>query len=89
MITMEAIRVKLLPTPAESPDVEKCIICQTSSDDATISTSNGRKRIRDAAEIREDSVAKRLKYLESNDEHFVYHMTNDCYKSYTMKKNIR
>lgn len=66
MITMEANTsgVKLLATLGESPDVKKCIICQRSTDDATISTySNGRKHIRDAAEIRQDSVAKLLENL--------------------------
>ena len=75
--------VKLLPTPVESSSVEKCIICQTTTSDPVISNTNGRKRIRDAADIRKDSVTKRLKLLGDHEEHFVYHMTNDCHKKYT------
>lgn len=80
--------VKLLPTPAESPSVEKCIICQIATSDPTISNANGRKRIREAAEIRKDSVTKRLKLLGEQDGHFVYHMTNYCYKKYTLRKTL-
>ena len=50
------------------------------------STENGRKRIIDAAEMREDIVEKRLKLQKG--EKFVYRMNNQCYKTYTMK-NIR
>lgn len=81
-------RVKLLPAPAESPSVEKCIICQTTTSDPTISNANGRKRIREAADIRKDIVTKRIKLLGDHEENFVYHMTNDCYKKYTLRKTL-
>ena len=82
-------RVKLLPAPAESPTVEKCIICQTTTTYPTTSNANGRKRICEAADIRKDTVTKRLKLLGDHREHFVYHMTNDCYKKYTMAKTLK
>lgn len=74
-----------LSKPAEDRpfDVTKCIICQDRSDDKTMSTDNGRKRIREASDIRNDNVSKRLKLIEGDE--FVYHMTNKCYKRYTMK----
>lgn len=77
-----------LTRPArDSPfDAKKCIICQDCSDDKTVSTDNGRKRIREASDIRNDSVSKRLKMVEGDD--FVYHMTNQCYKQYTMKPTL-
>ena len=40
-----------------------------------------------AAQIRNDIVQKRLKSMDSEDV-FVYHMTNQCYKLYTMKKTL-
>lgn len=61
----------------------KCIICQTERDDKVASTSNGRKRIREASDIHNDSVTKRLKLVEG--DNFFYHVTNECYKKYTMK----
>lgn len=80
--------VNLLPAPAESPSVEKCIICQTSTVDPTTSTEHGRKRICEAADIRKDTVAKRLKLLGDHEELFVYHMINECYKTYTVQKTL-
>ena len=73
---------------SERLNCEKCIICQVDNPSTPLrSTENGRKRILDAAEIREDIVEKRLKLLKG--EEFVYHMNNPCYKTYTLKKNIR
>ena len=74
-----------LSVPREdiSFDATKCIICQTNSDDKTLSTTNGRKRILEASEVHCDHVFKRLKLVEGDE--FVYHMTNECYKKYTMK----
>ena len=57
--------------------------------DPTIINENGRKRIREAADILMDTVAKRLKLLGDQDDHFVYHMTNDCYKKYILKKTLQ
>ena len=50
-----------------------------------ISTENGRKKIVDAAEQKKDIVFARIKSLEDG-VNFVYHMTNDCYKRYTIKE---
>ena len=64
-----------------------CIICQKSSSSTVVSTENGRKKIIEAAAIREDEVLLRLKSL-AIDQHFCYHMDNQCYKKYTLKKTI-
>ena len=71
----------------ERLNCEKCIICQVDNPSTPLrSTRNGRKRILDAAEIRKDIVEKRLKLLKG--EEFVYHMNNQCYKTYTMKETL-
>lgn len=67
----------------ETPDPKRCIICQKSTPEATTGTEIGRKRVHQAASIREDVVSKRLKVIGQED--FVYHMSNQCYKTYTMK----
>ena len=36
--------------------------------------------------LRNDNVSKRLKLVEGDG--FVYHMTNQCYKKYTMKPTL-
>ena len=64
-----------------------CIICQTPSSERTTSTSNGRKRIREVASTLNDVVLKRLKVI--GDDDFVYHMNNECYKTYTLKKTVQ
>jgi len=61
-------------------DLKRCIICQKLTPEPTTSTENGRKRVRDAASISEDVVSKRLKVMD-----FVYHMSNQYYRTYTMK----
>ena len=78
--------VKLAAIPIESPDSSKCIICQKSSSQSASGTENGCKRICEAALIRNDVVSKRLKLIGDND--FVYHMSNECYKRYTLKKTL-
>ena len=79
-------RIVMLTTCAKfsKPDVSSCIICQRDSK-PTASSENGRKRIRAAAEIRNDCVLKRLKLIG---EEFVYHMNNECYKKYTLRKSL-
>lgn len=67
-------------------DSGRCIICQDGKLTKLTSTSNGRKRIKDVATIRKDVVTKRLRLIQDDD--FVYHMTNDCYKKYTMQKTV-
>lgn len=52
----------------------------------TSGAENGRKRIREAASIRNYIVNKRLKLV--GDGEFVYHMNNQCYKTYTLKKTL-
>ena len=68
-------------------DIKLCIICQKSSSSTVVSTKNGRKKIIKAAAIREDEVLLRLKLL-AIDQHFCYHMDNQCYKKYTLEKPI-
>ena len=41
-------------------DIKLCIICQKSSSSTVVSTENGRKKIIEAAAIREDEVLLRL-----------------------------
>lgn len=74
------------PTENCQFDATKCIICQDHSNGKTVSTENGRKRIREASDIRCDTVSKRLKLVQGDE--FVYHMTNKCYKEYTLKKTL-
>ena len=42
-------------------------------------------RVLHAAQIRQDDVLERV---NKADAPIVYHMTNDCYKTYTMKKTL-
>ena len=65
---------------------KSCIICQSFSSSRTTSTQQGRKRIREVADSLQDVVCKRLKVIDDDD--FVYHMNNECYKKYTHKKNL-
>ena len=67
-------------------DIAKCIICQTTTTNNTTSTENGRQRITDAAAIRKDIVTQRIRTV---DENFVYHMTNECYKKYTLNTTLK
>ena len=71
---------------ADEVNLARCIVCQDEEPGKFTSTSNGRKRIRDSATIRKDLVTKRLRLIQNDD--FLYHMTNDCYKKYTMKKPL-
>ena len=67
-------------------DMNKCIICQQTTDEQVSTTERGRKRVSEAAEIRNDIVCKRLKHADG--EQFVYHVNNICYKRYTLKKSL-
>ena len=58
-------------------DVKKCIICQ--EDGSFNSTANGRRKIMEAAKIRNDYVYERLT-SNALSEDFNYHMNNNCYK---------
>ena len=63
----------------------KCIICQKSKRCSVTSTTNDRTKIIEATSIRKDIVLERLNGIEQN---FVYHMDNECYKRYVMKKTL-
>ena len=76
-----------LPVSTDQINVERCILCQGEERDKLITNANGRKRIKDAAFVRNDVVPKRLKFI-NDDVDFSYHMTNKCYKRYTMQKTI-
>ena len=67
-----------------SVNKEECIFCQTQTGIKLTTTPNGRKRVRDVAEAKQDIITKRLKLLGS-ESIFYYHVTNttDCYKAYT------
>ena len=72
-----------------SVDPGKCIICQQRiSNLEPISRAEGKEKVRNAAKIRNDIVNVRLGRLELIGGDFVYHMNNECYKVYTMKKTL-
>ncbi|KAL4240508.1 hypothetical protein ACF0H5_001299 [Mactra antiquata] len=68
-------------------DISKCIICQLDNDHSTTSSKDGREKIINAATVRNDVIYDRLLLIEYGDN-FVYHVTNECYKSYTLKKSL-
>ena len=62
---------------------EHCIICQKNA--KTTSFESGRYNLIEAANIRDDNtVLERMKMTGYNT--FVYHMTKNCFKTYTMEK---
>ena len=70
----------------QNVDDKKCIICQTETGERTNSSLDGRKRILDAAKIPDDFVNKCLKLVDK--DNIVYHVNNECYKQYTLKKTL-
>ena len=64
------------------------MICQQISPEKRITTRNGCKRIRAASDIRNDCVSKRMK-LMADESNFVYHVSNECYKTYTDANLLR
>ena len=71
----------------ESFEKKNCIIFQKDSVNV-LGSERGWNTLKRAASIRNDEVTKRIKTLdEADDGNFVYHMTNDCYKKYTLKKS--
>ena len=76
--------VQLSGTYVENADFDraKCVICQEKTQEKVINTPNGCKRIREAIDIRNDTVTKRIK-LVAADSDFYFHMSNKCYKKYT------
>ena len=73
--------------------VDLCIICQEDTKSPVTSQKTGRARMKRAASIRNDDVAKRIKRVvtedDDDDSMFVYHNTNICYKSYTHSGKLR
>ncbi|CAM1294822.1 Uncharacterised protein r2_g402 [Pycnogonum litorale] len=67
-------------------DIKKCIICQIDTNESTCNNPESRKKIIEAARLRKDVVAWRLERVDH--EQFVYHVSNNCYKSYTLKKTL-
>jgi hypothetical protein len=79
--------IQLKRTVTESNYSNRCVICQT--EDAQLSATGsekGRKRVREAAEIRQDKVLELIH--DFGEDQFVYHMSNDCYKAYTHKQHL-
>ncbi|KAG8173412.1 hypothetical protein JTE90_021678 [Oedothorax gibbosus] len=70
MSDQQRIGVKLSAVCHDKPnvtfDVKKCIICQAEDNNKTVTTVNGRKRVQEAASIRNDIVEKRLKTEKAN-----------------------
>ena len=64
------------------------MICQQITPEQLITTQNGCKRIRAASDIRNDCVSKRMK-LMADESNFVYHVSNECYKTYTNANLLR
>lgn len=67
-------------------DLNECIICQKDTGEPTCCSAESQKKIIEAARIRKDIVAERLDRI--GQKSFVYHVSNNCYKSYTLKKTL-
>ena len=78
-------RTNSAKTAEELFDIKKCIFCQHNDTFIVITTENGRRKIIEAAEKRRDKIYTRLLSIEKD---FVYHVTNKCYKGYTLKKTL-
>ena len=84
---MEAVELRS-PSSSNQFDITKCLFCQEENWDGNkllSSAENGRsgKRIKEASEIRQDAISRRLASIGS--DVYYYHMSNDCYKRYTSK----
>ena len=64
---------------------QKYIICQRNSNIVLKSNPNGREKIIAAADVRRDIVYWHLLKIEAD---FYYHMSNECYKQYTLQKTL-
>ena len=69
-------------------DPKLCIICQKSTNSSLASSTNGIKKVRDAAKIRKDVVTYRITKLEPSTG-FSYHLNNVCYKKYTNAEHLK
>ena len=54
------------PDTTDEVDLERCIVCQDEEPGKLTNTINGRKRIKDAAAIRNDVVTKRLRLIHDD-----------------------
>ena len=86
MTEVEGIPLKRRCSEVAEIDTKKCIICQIDTNESTCSNVQARMMILVAARIRNDLVARRLE--QDDHELFVYHVNNECYKSYTLKKTL-
>lgn len=78
----------LLKVSESSPlQKDRCIVCQKEKSTKLTSTESGQKQVREAAALRKDDVFNRLKLIPKT-EKFYYHVDNNCYKSYTLKKTL-
>ena len=78
--------ISLTKTPKRAFDKQLCIICQMVNQKYLTSSINGCIQIQRAAEICKGVVLARIESIE--DEHFYYHMSNECYKKFTLKKSL-
>ena len=88
-MSMEKYFVHLanIPDDNESFNIELCIICQKEKSCKLTSTPARRVNVINAANIRKYSVLSRLNSLLLEKD-FIYHVDNECYKRYTMKKTL-
>ena len=64
-----------------------CIICQKKKKGVKVnSTLNVHSKVIDAANTHKNNVLSRLSLSECSS--FVYHVTNECYKGYTLSKML-
>lgn len=85
---MEGVPLKRLKLEQSDKDfdITKCIFCQTVTNETVSSTENGQKWVIEAAKIWNDKVAQMLESIDITK--FVYHVSNICYKKYTLKKKL-
>ena len=79
--------LKIKSTPLKDFDIRYCIICQKKDSKGLALTANGRSKLMEVACIREDEVWNRLQST-CVEESFVYHVDNQCYKKYVLKKTL-
>ena len=77
--------LKIKSTLLKDFDIRYCIICLKKDSKGLTSTVNGRSKLMEAACIWEDEMWNRLQST-CVEEPFVYHVDNQCYKKYVLKK---
>jgi len=80
---LEGIPLKRQRSEVAEIDIKKC---QIDTNKSTYSNAQPRMKILEAARIRNDLVARRPEQVDH--ETFVYHVNNECYKSYTLKNTL-